>query len=68
MEVYMISKKRVYINIIQAISFSIVYCLVKIFFFDSEIDSALIGSIGGGFVLFLITIIFAKPSENKFSQ
>lgn len=62
----MISKNRVYKNIVSALLFSVMYFLIRVFLFHpSDKISIFIGSIGGGFVVFLVSIIFAKPVENN---
>jgi len=61
----MISKKSIYVYLIYAISFAVSYFLVRVYLFHGEINSALAGSIGGGFVGFLSSIIFAKPTKKR---
>ncbi|MEE6449360.1 hypothetical protein RAH41_02180 [Gottfriedia acidiceleris] len=61
----MISKKSIYVYLIYALSFAISYFLVRVLFFHGEINSAFAGSIGGGFIGFLLSIIFAKPIEKR---
>ncbi|MEH7612794.1 MULTISPECIES: hypothetical protein [Bacillaceae] len=61
----MISKKSIYVYLIYAVSFAISYFLVRVFIFHGEINSAFAGSIAGGFIGFLISIIFAKPIERR---
>ncbi|MEH7402719.1 hypothetical protein V7148_17200 [Gottfriedia acidiceleris] len=61
----MISKKSIYVYLIYAVSFAISYFLVRVFIFHGEINSAFAGSIGGGFIGFLISSIFDKPIEKR---
>lgn len=61
----MISKKSIYFYLIYAFSFAISYFLVRVFLFHGEMNSAFAGSISGGFIEFLISIIFAKPIEKR---
>ncbi|MFB7138950.1 hypothetical protein ACFCYN_04720 [Gottfriedia sp. NPDC056225] len=59
----MISKKSIYVYLLYSFSFAISYFLIRVFLFHAETNSALAGSIGGGFVGFLVSIILAKPIE-----
>ncbi|WP_129691892.1 hypothetical protein [Gottfriedia acidiceleris] len=61
----MISKKSIYVYLVYAFSFAVSYFLVRVFLFHGENNSAFAGSIGGGFIGFLLSIIFAKPTEKR---
>ena len=65
----MIYKKVIYTNIIKALIFSVIYFVVRGFFFHApDLEATLFASISGGFIVFIISIIFAKPIENKVGQ
>ncbi|PGS49384.1 hypothetical protein [Bacillus sp. AFS041924] len=65
----MIYKRVVYNNIFKALIFSVIYFVVRGFIFHApDLEVTLFASISGGFFVFLISIIFAKPIENRIGQ
>lgn len=61
----MISKKKVYLNLLISIVFMIVFCAMQIFYFGKDIDASIIGAATGAFFMFVVSIIIEKPKSES---